>query len=139
MPSFETPALPRRFASMLYEALLLLGVVGVLVVFPQSIYAMNAGQAAAPWLTQLHLLIVLAAYFTWFWHRGQTLAMKTWKIRLVCAGSGAVASLPRALLRYALCWPSLGLFGAGLLWALIDRDGQFLHDRIAGTRLVATN
>jgi uncharacterized RDD family membrane protein YckC len=25
----------------------------------------------------------------------------------------------------------------GLLWALVDRDRQFLHDRLAGTRLVA--
>jgi uncharacterized RDD family membrane protein YckC len=26
--------------------------------------------------------------------------------------------------------------GAGILWALVDRDRQFLHDRLAGTRIV---
>jgi uncharacterized RDD family membrane protein YckC len=26
-------------------------------------------------------------------------------------------------------------FGVGFLWALFDRDRQFLHDRIAGTRI----
>lgn len=48
----------------------------------------------------------------------------------------------QALLRYLLCWPSILLCGIGLLWALVDRDKQFLHDRLAGTfhnsRLSAT-
>jgi uncharacterized RDD family membrane protein YckC len=26
--------------------------------------------------------------------------------------------------------------GLGFAWALVDRDGQFLHDRLAGTALV---
>ena len=42
----------------------------------------------------------------------------------------------RLVLRYALAWPSLLYLGAGLLWAFFDRDRQFLHDRLSGTRLV---
>jgi uncharacterized RDD family membrane protein YckC len=42
----------------------------------------------------------------------------------------------QALLRYLLCWPSIILGGVGIVWALFDRDRQFLHDRLAGTRLV---
>ena len=60
--------------------------------------------------------------------------MKTWRIRLVAADGGAV-SPGQAILRFVLCWPSLLLAGVGLLWALVDRDRQFLHDRLAGTRL----
>ncbi|MFN9122921.1 MAG: RDD family protein, partial [bacterium] len=41
-----------------------------------------------------------------------------------------------ALYRYLLAWPSVLAAGAGLAWALVDRDRQFLHDRLAGTRLV---
>jgi uncharacterized RDD family membrane protein YckC len=44
----------------------------------------------------------------------------------------------RAALRYVLAWPSLLLFGVGVFWAFFDRDRQFLHDRLAGTRVVAT-
>ncbi len=135
MPTANTPTLLRRFASMLYESLLLVGVIAVLVLMPHIIYAMNVGQAAAPWLLQLHLIVVLGAYFVWFWHHGgQTLAMKTWKIRLVDV-QGRTVSTGRALLRYVFCWPSLFLFGAGLLWALFDSERQFLHDRLSGTRL----
>jgi uncharacterized RDD family membrane protein YckC len=39
-------------------------------------------------------------------------------------------------LRYVLAWPCLVYLGAGLFWAIFDRDRQFLHDRLAGTRLV---
>ncbi len=131
------PGIPRRLAGILYESLLLVGVGAVLVLLPHVILGMATDRTAHPWLLQVHLVGVLAAYFVWFWrHGGQTLAMKTWKIRLVDARSAETVSLPQALLRFALCWPSLLLCGAGLIWAFFDRDRQFLHDRLAGTRLI---
>jgi uncharacterized RDD family membrane protein YckC len=61
--------------------------------------------------------------------------MQTWRLKIV-AGDGQLASLGRCWLRYALAWPSVLLAGFGLLWALVDRDRQFLHDRLAGTCIV---
>ena len=61
--------------------------------------------------------------------------MKTWRIRLV-TDEGLAVRPAQALLRYLLCWPSIALGGAGILWALVDRDHLFLHDRLAGTQLV---
>jgi uncharacterized RDD family membrane protein YckC len=104
------------------------------------------------------LFLVIGAYFIWFWtHGGQTLAMKTWRIKLV-AHDGASVGVKRALGRYLLAWlwvlPGLAaawVLGAKnwmlvlipaanvLLWALaafLDPHRQFLHDRIAGTRIV---
>ncbi|HEY6895974.1 MAG TPA: RDD family protein, partial [Rhodocyclaceae bacterium] len=40
--------------------------------------------------------------------------------------------------RYLLSWPSILFFGAGLIWAYLDRDRQFMHDRLAGTRIEFT-
>ena len=81
----------------------------------------------------LHVLVV---YFVGCWSRlGQTLAMQTWKLQLRMA-DGSKPPLSRLLLRYVLAWPSLLFYGAGLLWAFFDRDRQFLHDRLAGTRIV---
>jgi uncharacterized RDD family membrane protein YckC len=87
-------------------------------------------------MLRLFLVAVFAGYFLWCWLRGgQTLAMKTWKIRLVAPGRDRVPS-HTALLRFALALFAVPT-GIALGWALFDRDRQFLHDRIAGTRLVA--
>jgi uncharacterized RDD family membrane protein YckC len=93
----------------------------------------------APWqrhLFQAYILGILFAYFSAFWLRsGQTLAMKTWRIRLVQA-NGDTLTFKQAVLRFFLALLGLLLAGAGFWWALFDRDRQFLHDRLVGTRLV---
>lgn len=129
------PGIARRLASMLYEVLLLLGVLSVTFILPHILLGVFASRSAGPAVVQIHFFLVLMAYFVWFWlHGGQTLAMKTWKLRIVSAEGGRLRPL-QAVLRYLAAWPSV-LLGAGLLWALFDRDRQFLHDRIAGTRVI---
>lgn len=87
---------------------------------------------------QVYILGVTAAYFMWFWtHGGQTLAMKTWRLKLTDSKDQPLG-LRKAALRFALALPSV-LLGIGILWAIVDRDRQFLHDRLAGTKLVATD
>jgi len=61
--------------------------------------------------------------------------MKSWHIRLA-AKDGNRVTLGRALLRFVIAAAGISLAGAGLLWALFDRDRQFLHDRLAGTKIV---
>jgi uncharacterized RDD family membrane protein YckC len=131
-----TPApLLARIAAMIYESLLVTAVVFVasFIIIPV------VGEMHAPWqklLFQVYLLGILFAYFAAFWLRsGQTLAMKTWRIRLVDQLGGRI-SIKQALLRFFIALLGLLLAGVGFWWALVDRDRQFLHDRIAGTRLV---
>jgi len=132
-----TPSIGRRLAALVYEALLQIGVLGVLFVLPHVILGAGWKIEVAGMLKWLHVFMVLLAYFVWLWRKsGQTLAMRTWKLRIVSAQTGSTISLREAVLRYVLAWPSILLFGAGLLWALVDRDQQFLHDRLAGTRVV---
>jgi uncharacterized RDD family membrane protein YckC len=131
----RAPGLGRRLASALYDLLLLAALV-VVATFP---FLAVMGDATGGWrrsLLQLWVLAVAGAYFAWFWtHGGQTLPMKTWRLRLV-RRDGAPVSVARAVHRYLLA--ALGLFalGLGFLWALVDRDRQFLHDRLAGTAIV---
>ncbi len=122
---------------MLYESLLLIGVLSVAFILPHLLLGMLWNVALPGLLLWLHVFLVLLAYFGWLWRRnGQTLAMQTWKIKLVSAG-GQPLSNRQILLRYVAAWPSLMFFGIGILWALVDRDRQFLHDRLAGTRLIS--
>lgn len=135
-----TPSIIARLASMLYETVLVAGVLIVFFLLPHILLGQFSGLQAAPRVLVGHLMLVLLLYFGWFWlHGGQTLAMKTWKFRLVPANGefGQGLAFWQVLLRFLLAWPSVGL-GIGILWALFDRDRQFLHDRLAGTRLIRT-
>ncbi len=121
---------------MLYESFLLVGVLSTAFVLPYLLIGLIWKTAVPGPLLWLHIFIVLLAYFGWLWKRGgQTLAMKTWKIKLVSA-SGASLTNRQILMRYSLAWPSLFACGFGILWALFDSERQFLHDRLSGTRLV---
>jgi len=129
--SGTAPPLLRRLASMGYEAILLFGV-GFFAAW-LFFFASGGRDATHGWeryVLQLFILAVFAAYFLWCWLRGgQTLAMKAWHIRL------ADVSPPKALYRFFLAL-LLVPTGVSLLWAVFDREKQFLHDRLAGTRLV---
>lgn len=155
----QAPPLKLRLASMLYEAMLLFGVLFVagwaFSTLLQQRHALYLRGALQDWL-----FVVLGIYFVWLWsHGGQTLAMKTWRIRVV-RQDGSPLRLWRALGRYFLSWlwflpglaaawalkaqgPMLVLIPAAnvLLWAALvylDPQRQFLHDRLAGTRLIRT-
>ena len=132
------PGLLRRLAAMAYESIIACAVLLAGLLLPHVLLAAFTGYIAATGTLWAHLFLLLLVYFVWFWSHGrQTLPMKTWRIRLLTR-EGHGLRPERALLRYLLCWPSLGLGGIGLLWALVDRDGQFLHDRLAGTRLLCS-
>ncbi|MCL2075762.1 MAG: RDD family protein [Betaproteobacteria bacterium] len=122
---------------MLYELLLLL--LGVIVIFwlaPHILLGALANIELPAWVQQLHFLLLLALYFVWFWlHGGQTLPMRTWKIRVVDKGGGPLRPM-QALFRYLVAWFSLLFFGIGFFWRIADPERQFLHDRLAGSRLV---
>jgi uncharacterized RDD family membrane protein YckC len=151
-----TPSLGRRLACWLYEGLLLFGVVfiaGYLFgTLSQTRHALDNRHGL-----QAFLFLVFAIYFTWFWSKGQTLAMKTWHIRIL-NGQGNNVSQGRALWRFVLSWvwilpPMLAtapfqlpaaevgvlVIGWVIVWALLSRlqlRGQYWHDVWAGTQLI---
>lgn len=130
-----SPSIARRLLSMVYETLLVIGVLAVLLT-PLFLLATINGQLLPAGLQRVYVFLGLAAYFLYQWHGGrQTLAMRTWKLKIL-ASDGTIPPPWRLALRYVLAWPSIGGLGLGLLWALLDRDRQFLHDRLAGTRLI---
>jgi uncharacterized RDD family membrane protein YckC len=156
--TMTAPSLRRRMVCWLYEGILMFGVVFISgYLFGTLSQTRNALDNRHP--LQAFLFVIFGIYFVWFWSKGQTLAMKTWNIRLVDTDGNAVTQL-RALKRYVLSWlwflPPLvaaspfNLPGGGVValllgwvavWALLSRfhpQGQFWHDVWAGTRLVTS-
>ena len=134
--SDAAPGVLRRLASMLYEAIVLFAIAFLatwVFQFAAGTFHIDGWRVH---LLQLLLLAVFAAYFIWCWLRGgQTLAMRTWRIRLVARDGHARLAPKTALLRFLyalLLVPTL----IGIAWAYVDRDRQFLHDRLAGSLLI---
>ena len=127
------PTLPRRFACLAYEAMLLAAVLFVGAI-PFVALAQFLPHELFRLLVQIYWLLLAGGYFTLFWRRGQTLAMKTWHIRVESA-SGAPLDSGQAVKRYLL---ACLLFPVTWFWAFFDQDRLFLHDRLAGTRLIST-
>mgnify|MGYP002776529596 CR=1 FL=1 len=144
-------------ACWLYEGMLLFGVVFIagylFSTLSQTRHAMDNRHPM-----QACIFVIFGIYFVWLWSKGQTLAMKTWHIRVVDR-RGQPLTQARALLRYVLSWlwflPSLAaswwyqlsgaesvviVLGWIAIWAVLSRfhpQQQFWHDAWAGTRLVA--
>lgn len=122
---------------MAYEGLLLLGVLSVTFMLPHLLLGMSENIVLPGWALFSHVFLILGIYFIGYWHwGGQTLAMQTWQLQLVSADN-IKPSLLRLILRYILAWLSIIYFFSGLIWTLFDRDRQFLHDRLAGTRIIS--
>jgi uncharacterized RDD family membrane protein YckC len=144
-------------ASWTYEGLLMFGVVFLATYLFSSLSqtrnAMDNRNAL-----QAFLFVVFGIYFVWFWAKGQSLAMKTWDIRVVDK-QGRAISQKRALLRYVLSWLwflpplaatwlfdlpasegvvlALGWVAVWAVLALFHPNRQFWHDAAAGTRLIS--
>jgi len=131
---YANPGLPRRLAAILYDTLLLFG---VLVVAAVPLLAVPASLRPLPLVRlaiQAYLLAVCFFYFGWFWtHGGQTLGMKSWRLRL--RGEGGRVTWGRCAVRFAAAGVSWACLGLGFAWALVDREGLAWHDRASGTRL----
>jgi uncharacterized RDD family membrane protein YckC len=156
--------LARRVAAISYEGLLLAAIVLVVgfltlpLVSPanRSAHAIEVPPLPARALSACAIFAAAGLYFVWSWTGGRrTLPMKTWKLallrvdgrpvdakaavtRYLAAWIGPLASLvayealkPASLGQYALWFASINF-----AWAIVDPDRQFLHDRIAGTRIV---
>jgi uncharacterized RDD family membrane protein YckC len=157
----------RRYAALLYEALLVFAIVFIAsflltpLVSPESASATSSltlPSTLGRSVSFVVLFSLLAAFFAWSWSGGRrTLPMKTWRLALVTR-NGAPLSRRTAALRYLAAWigpllavvayAALSPVGLGPLgwplvavnWlaAFVDPERQFLHDRVAGTRLVVS-
>ena len=130
------PGLLKLGACFIYDALIVIALSFALA----GLFLLVAGDAThglKRYLLQLTLWFFIGIYFAWCWSRsGQTLAMKTWRLKLV-GQDGSLLSLQAAFLRYMAASISLMLLGLGFLWAIVDRDNLYLHDRLLKNRIIA--
>ena len=153
-----TATLTRRLLAFFYDVLLLLG---VLFAVSACAVAINKGEAVTHPAYYLSLILTAFVFFGWFWtHGGQTLGMRTWKIKII-SDNGDRISWKQSAIRFVtalvviipammgLTWwfsdtkprltAVLVMLPAmlGLLWLLFDQERLAWHDKLSKTRLIS--
>lgn len=120
---------------MLYDGIILFGLLVI-----ASALALPFGDTSKIafqhfWFT-VWLTLVCFAYLGGCWHyAGMTVGMRAWRVRLVSDKEKSI-SWSRCLLRFVTGIISLGLFGTGVLWAVIDKKKRCWHDLAGHTLLL---
>ena len=130
-----TSGLLRRLGALLYDAFLVFALWWAWASAMQLIFGTDTNQLVDnrvqidPVLGAIRfsgMILSAAAFYIWFWMRtGQTLGMIAWRIKAVNI-DGELMSMK----------PSFCCFGIGYLWLYVDRNGDALHDKFSGTRVI---
>jgi len=131
---YSRPTLFRHLAVMVYDTLLLLA---ILLLAGLIAVAFNGGQAIGqgnPFFF-LYLLAVSFLFYGWFWtHGGQTLGMRSWKVKLISYDNGSV-SWQQAFVRFAVALLSWMPAGIGFWWQYLGKNKLSWPDLISNTKL----
>lgn len=133
-PMFAFTHWLRRLAAATYDALLLFALLmlGSYLVLP---FTHGEAVVAGSWGYRLYLFCLVAAFNLWFWlNGGQTLGLRSWRLRVEDCATGLPPTWRRAVLRF-FCSVPVWATGVGILWALFDPQQRALHERLSGTRL----
>jgi len=131
------PSLLRRLAAILYDALLLFGlliVASAIIVIPMD---GPPGSTLGIGTFRAFLIGIAFLFLGWFWtHGGQTLGMRAWRLRVVRRGSGQALDWSHAAYRFGAAILSWAFLGIGFFWMVIDRDRLTWHDRLSDSELI---
>ncbi len=126
----------KLLAACAYELLLLIALWFIAALLFISIFG-DATHSYKRYFLQFYLWLITGAYFVWCWRKsGQTLAAQTWKIKLVNQ-AGSTLYAKQAVIRYIFSSLSALFLGLGFIWALLDSDRLYLHDRLLKTRFIS--
>ena len=125
----------RRLGAMVYDAFLLIALLMIAAIPVVAIAGADSDFFKSPLYT-LYLYVISLVFFGWFWtHGGQTLGMRSWKIRVI-RNDNLPLGWDSVLLRYLMATISLCLLGLGFLWILFDEDNLAWHDQVSKTRVI---
>ena len=133
-------SLLKRLGVMAYDLLLVFTTLifaGALVfiVFGGDTFVNKQGESSYPWWYFYYLLAVIAWFYIGFWHKGETLGLRAWKLKVVKL-DGSRLDWTTASIRFIASLLCLATFGLGFLWSLVDKDKRALNDILSHTKLI---
>lgn len=143
--SVEKAGILRRLASLVYDGFLLFAIAlayaTILLVIRILLLGLDSATHHDPnlfsqWLGFIGLYASLAGYYYVCWRKqGQTLGMKSWRIKL--QGYGGQPATPNQCIRRCLfAIPSMACGGLGFLWCLLPPKRACWHDLASTTEVI---
>jgi uncharacterized RDD family membrane protein YckC len=137
--SLSAPGFLRRLAAQIYDFLLL---IAILFFSTALLLPFTSGEAVSDHQTliyRIYLTVISFFFYGWFWtHGGQTLGMRAWKIKVLTLDQKNI-NWTQAVVRFLTAMVSLGFFGLGFLWTLVDKNRRSWHDHLSKTALFFDN
>jgi uncharacterized RDD family membrane protein YckC len=134
-----SPSLLRRLTAMLYDAFLVIALVGVVNALALGMVVRATGgeqQVLNAHVVQILTVLSILIFFSVFWLKsGQTLGMQAWRIKLVDF-EGARPTAGKAIVRFLGAFLSAACLGLGYLWCLVDHNKRYWHDYLSRTELI---
>lgn len=130
----NSPGFFRRMAIITYDSLLL---IALLFLATAILLPFNGGEAftSTQYFFPIYLFSVSFVFYGWFWtHGGQTLGMKTWKIKIQTFDNKSL-SWKHAFKRFIMAIFSWLFLGLGFLWQIVDKQQHTWHDHFSKTML----
>ncbi len=141
-----TPSIMRRFAAIVYDTLLLAAVsilYGAIVTgINITVNGLPATGERVTWgaygiIVFVGWILTLCFFFCYFWKKsGQTLGMKTWRMKMYNASNLHLPSYTQCVIRCCCAPFSLLLFGFGYWVMYLNEERQTLHDKLSKTRIL---
>jgi len=141
---YSAPSLLRRFAAMVYDSLLLMA---ISILYSAVMTGINVALKGVPatgeritWgvfgvMVFIGWILTIGYFFCYFWHKsGQTLGMKTWRMKVVNNNDLNCPSYTKCIIRFICAPVSLCLLGTGYWLMYTNRERQTMHDKISKTR-----
>ena len=128
----------RQLMAIIYDLLLLLAILFIAFALASIANRGEAIDSSHPYhlFFVAYLIIICFLYFAWFWvHGGQTLGMKTWRIKLLSTSSGDFNWL-QAGIRFCVAPMSCACLGLGFIWPVIDKKNRSWQDIASHSRLI---
>ena len=124
------------FFSSVYDLILLLAVLFLFV----FLFVVILGESISGIKKvgfQIYLASIIVIYYAYFWvSYGQTLAMQTWKIKLI-SKNNKIITFRLALKRLILCI-FFSITFINFFWFLFSKKREFLHDKLCNTAVICT-
>ena len=135
-PLNSAASMGRRVGAMIYDALVIIGILFIAALPLPILDAFAPGEWWAILLKRIYLAATMFLYLGGFWvHGGQTVGMRAWKIKLI-RSDGAAVRWKDALFRFAAATVSIASLGIGFFWALTNEEKKAWHDSWSSTRLI---